>query len=121
MDLYEHQGKEIFQRHGIALIPREVARSPAEARAAAGPGGRREPGPPPRRIMEGGFQGTPVTRVLVERLVDIDQEFYVAITLDRSAGRYVAMTSTEGGVDIEEVAASSPEAIRRGAIDPLLG
>jgi succinyl-CoA synthetase beta subunit len=145
MDLYEYQGKEIFQRHGIALIPREVARSPAEARAAAGRlggvavkaqvqmGGRGKGGgivlartpdeaeAAARKIMEGGFQGTPVSRVLVERLVDIDQEFYVAITLDRSAGRYVAMTSTEGGVDIEEVAASSPEAIRRVAIDPLLG
>src|SRR5687767_814424 len=119
MDLYEYQGKEIFQRHGIALIPREVARSPAEARAAAGRlggvavkaqvqmGGRGKGGGivlartpdeaegAARKIMEGGFQGTPVSRVLVERLVDIDQEFYVAITLDRSAGRYVAMTSTE--------------------------
>ena len=63
----------------------------------------------------------PVNRVLVERMVDIRQEFYLAITLDRSARRYLAMTSTEGGIDIEEVAESKPEAIRRAGIDPLLG
>jgi succinyl-CoA synthetase beta subunit len=86
-----------------------LARSPAEAEDAA------------RRILEGGFKGMPVNRVLVERMVDIRQEFYLAITLDRSARRYLAMTSTEGGIDIEEVAESKPEAIRRAGIDPLLG
>jgi succinyl-CoA synthetase beta subunit len=74
-----------------------------------------------RRILEGGFQGMLVTRVLVERLVDIADELYLAITLDRSVKRYLAMTSTEGGVDIEEVAATLPQAIRRAAVDPLLG
>src|SRR5919106_940715 len=73
MDLLEHQGKELFERHGIKLIPRGVAASAAEAREAAG-----RLGP-------------------------------------------VAMTSSEGGIDIEEVAATRPEAIRRAAIDPLLG
>jgi succinyl-CoA synthetase beta subunit len=145
MDLFEHQGKEIFERHGIKLIPREVASSPAEAREAAGrlgpvavkvqvqTGGRgkgggivlartpREAETAARKMLEDGFQGMPVTRVLLERLVDIDREFYMAITLDRSEKRYVAMTSTEGGIDIEEVAATHPKAIRRAAIDPLLG
>jgi succinyl-CoA synthetase beta subunit len=145
MDLFEHQGKEIFERHGIKLIPREVASSPAEAREAAGRlgpvavkvqvqiGGRgkgggivlahtpREAETAARKMLEDGFQGMPVTRVLLERLVDIDREFYMAITLDRTEKRYVAMTSSEGGVDIEEIAATHPEAIRRAAIDPLLG
>jgi succinyl-CoA synthetase beta subunit len=145
VDLYEHQGKEFFARYGIPLIQSEVAASAPEARAAAGRlgpvavkaqvqvGGRgkgggivlarspAEAGDAARKILEDGFKGMPVNRVLVERLVDIRQEFYLAITLDRSARRYLAMTSTEGGVDIEEVAESTPEAIRRAAIDPLLG
>src|SRR5207248_10734113 len=74
-----------------------------------------------RRLLEGGFNGLPVTRVLVEQLVDIAGEFYCAITLDRSAGTYLAMVSNEGGVDIEEISRSSPSAIRRAHIDPLVG
>ena len=145
MDLFEHQGKELFERHGIKLIPRLVASSPAEAREAAGRlgpvavkaqvqiGGRGKGGgivlartpqeaeTAARKMLEDGFQGMPVPRVLLERLVDIDREFYMAVTLDRTEKRYVAMTSSEGGVDIEEVAATHPEAIRRAAMDPLLG
>ena len=145
MDLFEHQGKELFERQGIELIEREVAESAAEARAAAerlGPvavkvqvqiGGRGKGGgivlartleeaeQAAAKMLDGGFRGMPVTRVLLEKLVDIEQEFYMAITLDRTEKRYVAMTSSEGGVDIEEVAATNPEAIRRAAIDPLLG
>jgi succinyl-CoA synthetase beta subunit len=145
MDLFEHQGKELFERHGIKLIPRLVASSPAEAREAAGRlgpvavkaqvqiGGRGKGGgivlartpqeaeKAARKMLEDGFQGMPVPRVLLERLVDIDREFYMAITLDRTEKRYVAMTSSEGGVDIEEVASTHPEAIRRAAVDPLLG
>jgi succinyl-CoA synthetase beta subunit len=145
MDLFEHQGKELFERHGIKLIPRLVASSPAEAREAAGRlgpvavkaqvqiGGRGKGGgivlartpqeaeTAARYMLEDGFQGMPVPRVLLERVVDIDREFYMAITLDRAEKRYVAMTSSEGGVDIEEVAATHPEAIRRAAVDPLLG
>jgi succinyl-CoA synthetase beta subunit len=145
MDLFEHQGKELFERHRVKLIPREVASSPAEARDAAGRlgpvavkvqvpiGGRgkgggivlahtpREAETAARKMLEDGFQGMPVNRVLLERLVDIDREFYMAITLDRTEKRYVAMTSSEGGVDIEEVATTHPQAIRRAAVDPLLG
>lgn len=146
MDLYEHQGKELFERHGIELIERHVAESPQEARAAAerlggrgvvkaqvqvggrGKGGGivlaqgpEEAEEAARRILDEGFKGMPVGRVLVEGMVDIDREFYVAITLDRSVKRYVAMTSSEGGVDIEEIARDHPDAIRKAAIDPLLG
>lgn len=145
MDLYEHQGKELFARHGIPVADSEVAETPAEARDAAmrlGPvavkaqvqiGGRGKGGgivlarthdeaeDAARKMLEDGFQGTPVTRVLLERLVDIEHELYVAITLDRSERRYLAMTSSEGGIDIEEVATTKPQAIRRAGIDPLLG
>jgi succinyl-CoA synthetase beta subunit len=145
VDLFEHQGKELFEHHGIALIEREVAQTRSEAREAAGRlgpvavkvqvqiGGRGKGGgivlaktpaeaeEAARKMLEGGFKGIPVTRVLLERLVEIDREFYMAITLDRSEKRYVAMTSSEGGVDIEEIASTHPEAIRRAGIDPLLG
>jgi succinyl-CoA synthetase beta subunit len=62
-----------------------------------------------------------VTRVLIEKLVDIAEQFYAAITLDRSSGRYLAMVSSEGGMDIEEVARERPAAIRRRQIDPVIG
>jgi succinyl-CoA synthetase beta subunit len=144
VDLYEYQGKELFARYHIPLIQSEAVSSAPEARAAAGRlgavavkaqvqmGGRGKGGgivlarspaeadEAARKILDGGFQGMPVNRFLVERLVDIRQELYMAITLDRSARRYVAMTSTEGGVDIE-VAESKPGAIRKAALDPLLG
>src|ERR671922_150610 len=145
MDLLEYQGKELFERHGIKLIPRQVAQSAAEAREVAGrlgpvavkvqvqAGGRGKGGGivlaktpaeaerAARKMFEDGFNGMAVTRVLLERMVDIERELYMAITLDRAEQRYVAMTSSEGGIDIEEVAATRPEAIRRASIDPLLG
>jgi succinyl-CoA synthetase beta subunit len=145
MDLYEHQGKELFAAHGIALAPAQVARTPEEARDAAerfgkvavkvqvqvggrGKGGGivltadpQEAFDAAKRLLEQGFNGHEVTRVLVEQAVDIAGEFYCAITLDRSAGTYLAMVSNEGGVDIEEISRTNPEAIRRVHVDPSLG
>ena len=146
MDLYEHQGKDLFAKAGIPLVEGFVAESPEEVRHAAERlggrvavkaqvqiGGRGKAGGialvqsakdaevAARRILSEGFRGTPVTRVLVERLVDIAEQFYAAITLDRGAQRYLAMVSSEGGMDIEEVARVKPAAIRRSEIDPLLG
>jgi succinyl-CoA synthetase beta subunit len=146
VDLYEHQGKDVFRAHGIPTPEGRVAATPEEARAAAEAFGGRaavkvqvqiggrgkgggivlasspaEAGEAAARLLAGGFQGMPVTRVLVERLVDIRGEFYAAITLDRRAKRYLAMVSSEGGIDIEEVARSKPEALRRTHVDPLLG
>src|SRR5207245_7984117 len=145
MDLYEHQGKELFAEHGIPLIEGFVAESPEEARQVAERlggrvavkaqvqiGGRGKGGgialvdsaadaeAAAKRILTEGFRGTPVNRVLVERLIDIAEQFYAAITLDRSAQRYLAMVSAEGGVDIEELAREKPEAIRRTDVDPIL-
>ena len=146
MDLYEHQGKDLFAKAGIPLVEGFVAESPEEVRHAAERlggrvavkaqvqiGGRGKAGgialvesakdaeAAARRILSEGFRGTPVTKVLVERLVDIAEQFYAAITLDRGAQRYLAMVSSEGGMDIEEVSRVKPDAIRRSEIDPLLG
>ncbi|HYU59010.1 MAG TPA: ADP-forming succinate--CoA ligase subunit beta [Actinomycetota bacterium] len=146
MDLLEYQGKELFARHGIPLLEGRVATSAAQARAAAEafggsaavkvqvPTGKRGKGggivlarsadeaeAAAARMFSEGFQGMPVTTVLVERLAELAGEFYAAITLDRANRAYVAMTSTEGGMDVEEIAASRPEALRRAPVDPLLG
>ena len=146
MDLYEHQGKDLFGRHGVPLPERAVATTPQQAADAAerlgghvavkvqvqmggrGKGGgvalvhspadaAREAG----RMFEAGFGGARVTRVLVERLVDIAAQYYAAISLDRSAGSYLAMVSNDGGVEIEEVARTKPEAIRRLHVDAVRG
>ena len=146
MDLYEHQGKELFERHGIALPESALATTAEDAARAAERlgghvavkvqvqmGGRGKGGGvalvhspegaaiEAARMLAEGFKGTTVTRVLVEELVDIAAQFYAAISLDRSAGTYLAMVSNEGGVDIEEVARSTPDAIRRLHVDPVRG
>jgi succinyl-CoA synthetase beta subunit len=146
MDLYEHQGKERFAAAGIELPDSALARTADEARAAAerlggrvavkvqvqiggrGKGGGialvsspDEAGDAARRMLTEGFLGTPVTRVLVERLVDIRGEFYCAITLDRSSRRYLAMVSSRGGMNIEVIAREDAAAIRRAEVDPLIG
>ena len=146
MDLYEHQGKDLFRAAGIAVVDGEVASSEQEARAAAERlggkvavkaqvqiGGRGKAGgivlattvdmaaAAAARIFAEGFRGAPVTRVLVERLVDFSHEFYCAITLDRSSGRYLGLVSSRGGMDIEQIAREDAAAIRRAQIDPLLG
>ncbi|MGH2541098.1 MAG: ADP-forming succinate--CoA ligase subunit beta [Actinomycetota bacterium] len=146
MDLYEHQGKDLFAAHDIALPERAVATTSQQAAEAAerlggdvavkvqvqmggrGKGGgvalvhspaeaAREAG----RMLEEGFGGATVTRVLVERLVDIAAQYYAAISLDRSAGTYLAMVSNDGGIEIEEVARTKPDAIRRLHIDAVRG
>lgn len=68
-----------------------------------------------------GPEGKIVQRVLIEEGMDIEKEFYVGITLDRSTSRNVVMASTEGGVEIEKVAAETPEKIFKEYVDPSIG
>jgi len=68
-----------------------------------------------------GPEGLRVRRILVEEPVEIAREFYLSITLDRASSRYLLIASAEGGVEIEEVAAKTPEKIHKLAIDPLSG
>lgn len=146
MDLYEHQGKDLFAKQGIPLVEGFVAETPEDARRLTERlggkaavkvqvqiGGRGKAGgvalaqspeeaeQAARRMLTDGFRGTLVTRVLVERLVEIAEQFYAAISLDRSAGKYLAIVSAEGGMDIEQVARDRPGALRRVHVDPLLG
>jgi succinyl-CoA synthetase beta subunit len=146
MDLYEHMGKDLFARAGIP-VPRGIVAATADEAAAATrelggrsvvkvqvqAGGRGKGGgvvlvdSPERaaeeagRMLSEGFKGTAVTRVLVEELLPIAAEFYISILLDRSSGDYLAMMTAEGGVDIEELARTRPDALRRVHIDPMLG
>jgi succinyl-CoA synthetase beta subunit len=87
----------------------KLARTPAEARAAA------------ERIIGMTIKGLVVQRVLVAQAADIAAESYVGIIVDRASKRPVVMVSPAGGIDIEEVAATTPDRIRRLAVDPRYG
>lgn len=65
--------------------------------------------------------GQPVNQILVEEVTDIDKELYLGAVIDRASRRIVFMASTEGGVEIEKVAAETPELIHKAIIDPLTG
>jgi len=146
MDLFEHQAKELFARHGVAVPRGRVAWSPEEAAAVAAElggtvavkaqvqiGGRGKAGgiklaadPAEARAHAGriigmDIRGHTVRRVLVEEASDIAAEYYVAILHDRASKGFLAMASAEGGVDIEEVAATRPEAIVKVPVNPLVG
>ena len=146
MDLFEHQGKELFARYGLPVPTGEVAFSPDEAVAAAErlglpvvvkaqvhTGGRGKAGgvklaadlDTVRRhaadILGLDISGHTVRRLWIEQASDIAEEYYASFTLDRSARKHLGMLSAEGGVDIETVAARDPEAIARIHIDPVDG
>jgi succinyl-CoA synthetase beta subunit len=146
MDLFEHQAKELFARHGVAVPRGRVAWSPEEAAAVAGElggtvavkaqvqiGGRGKAGgiklaadpaearAHAERIIGMDIRGHTVRRVLVEEASEIAAEYYVAILHDRASKGFLAMASAEGGVDIEEVAATKPEAIVKVPVNPLVG
>jgi succinyl-CoA synthetase beta subunit len=146
VDLYEHQGKDIFRAQGIPTPRGIVAGTPEEAAAATVElggrsvvkvqvqiGGRGKGGgvvlvdSPERasdeagRMFREGFGDLTVDRVLVEELLPIAKEFYTSFVLDRATGDHLAMMTAEGGVDIEELARTRPEAIRRVHVDPMLG
>ncbi len=146
MDLFEYQGKRFFARYGIPTSPGGVAETveeavrqamaaefPAVIKAQVQVGGRGkaggikiadnedEAGAHAQAILGMDIKGHLVKRVWVEHASDIAKEYYASYTLDRSAKLYLLMLSAKGGVDIEEVAATDPEAIVRRHIDPVKG
>jgi succinyl-CoA synthetase beta subunit len=146
LDLYEYQGKELFRRYGIPVSEGRLATSPAEAREAAQElgcpvvvkaqvltGGRGKAGgiklaetpaeaeSRAHEILGLDIRGHTVHKVWVERASDIEREYYLSITFDRSEKKPLFMFTTQGGIDIEEVAASSPDALVRLHVDPLEG
>ena len=146
MDLFEYQGKQYFARFGIPVSPGGVADSVDEAVAQADKagypvvvkaqvqvGGRGKAGgikladdadqvrEHASNILGMDIKGHVVRRLWIEHASDIDQEYYASFTLDRSEKKHLGMLSAQGGVDIEQVADSSPEAIARLHIDPVDG
>ncbi len=146
MDLYEHQGKDLFATFGIPVSAGRVATSAEEARAAAAElggevvvkaqvltGGRGKAGgvklaadPAEAALVADGILGLDigghtVRRLWIESASEIAREYYLSVTLDRGAGKTLLMFTTEGGVEIEQVAAESPDALVRVHVDPLEG
>ena len=146
MKLHEHQAKTIFADAGIPVPDSRLATTvdevldavdeigyPAAIKAQVHVGGRGKAGgieiatdrEEAERYAEAilgmDLKGYTVGTVLVEAGVDFVDELYVGVTMDRGEGRPVLMVSTEGGVNIEEVAAENPDAIAREHVDPAFG
>ncbi|WP_062200851.1 ADP-forming succinate--CoA ligase subunit beta [Demequina salsinemoris] len=146
MDLYEYQARDVFEKHGVPVLPGIVATTPAEARAAAEElggtvvvkaqvktGGRGKAGgvkvvhspeeaeAAAEAILGMDIKGHTVHRVMIAAGARIAQEFYFSVLLDRAERRYLAMCSYEGGMEIEELAVERPEALARVAVDPIEG
>lgn len=145
LKLQEYVGKDLLRQAGVPVPPGEVAETadtaeeiarrlgPVAVKAQVLVGGRGKAGgiklaqtPDEARqvaneILGMDLKGLTVEKVLVEQQVEIAKEYYAGITLDRSKHEFVLMLSSMGGVDIEEVAASKPEAIIKTHIDPAFG
>ena len=150
MDLFEHQAKELFAQYGVPVPGGKVAHTAAEARdiaaefAAAGrprvvikaqvkAGGRGKAGGVKladgpeaayeiaEQILGMDIKGHTVHKVLVEEASDIAQEYYLSFLLDRANRTFLSICSVQGGMEIEEVAHTSPEAVARIPVSPLTG
>ncbi|GGN15128.1 ADP-forming succinate--CoA ligase subunit beta [Halarchaeum nitratireducens] len=146
MRLHEYQAKDVFADAGVPTPPSALATTvdeavehaeeigyPVAVKAQVHVGGRGKAGgiklvenaeearEAADAILGMDLKGYHVDKVLVEGAVDFKNELYVGITMDRGEGKPVAMVSTQGGVNIEEVAAENPEAIAREHIDPAFG
>jgi succinyl-CoA synthetase beta subunit len=146
MKLHEYQSKQLFGKYGVPVPQGIVAETPEAARAAAERiglpvviksqvlvGGRGKAGgvkvagtldeveAKARDILNLTIKGLPVRKVLIDPAADIRSEIYLGIVIDRTSRRATMMASAAGGMDIEEVAAKSPEKIVRVPIDPFVG
>jgi succinyl-CoA synthetase beta subunit len=150
VDLFEYQGKQLFADHGVPIQPGKVATTPDEAAAVAAEfiaagksgvvikaqvkvGGRGKAGgvkfahdPDEARAKAGqilgmDIKGHTVHAVLVAEAIDIAEEYYLSFLIDRADRSFLSMCSVEGGVEIEEVARTKPEALARIPVNPLTG
>jgi succinyl-CoA synthetase beta subunit len=146
VDLMEYQAKELFARHGVPVTLGRVIDDPADAAAAAAElggrvvvkaqvktGGRGKAGgvklaaTPDEAVTKAGeilgmdIKGHTVHRVLLAPAAAIAEEYYFSFLVDRANRDYLCIASTEGGVEIEEVAHTNPDAIAKVAIDPAVG
>jgi succinyl-CoA synthetase beta subunit len=146
MNVHEYQAAEVLAMHGVPVNPGRLATTPDEAAAAAAEfdsivaikaqvhtGGRGKAGgiklaknadearAAAEAILGMDIRGHTVSKVFVAKGADIAAEYYLGVVLDRPNRRILVMGSAEGGVDIEEVAANTPEKIIRKLADPVLG
>lgn len=146
MDLFEYQAHQLYERHGLPVLPGILATTPDQARAAADrlggavvvkaqvkAGGRgkaggvklagdaAEAGRRAEDILGMTIKGHTVRAVWVTPAAAIEQEYYLSILLDRANRAYLAMASAEGGMEIEQLASERPAALARVSIDPLTG
>ena len=150
MDLFEHEAKELFAEYGVPVQAGKVAHTADEAKAiaedfaAAGhpmvvvkaqvkAGGRGKAGgvklaqnpdeayEKASNILGMDIKGHTVHKVLIAEAYDIEQEYYLSFLVDRAGRQFMSICSVEGGVEIEEVARTLPEAVARIGIDPLTG
>ncbi len=146
MDLYEYQAKELFAKHGVPITPGIVVENVNDAasayeqlggkvviKAQVKTGGRGKAGgvkvadnesdvkEKAGAILGLDIKGHTVRRVLISEASQIVEEYYVSFLLDRANRSFLAMASVEGGMDIEEVAATKPEALAKIQVDALQG
>jgi succinyl-CoA synthetase beta subunit len=146
VDLYEYQGKELFRRFGIPTSEGRLVSTPGEARAAAEElgaqvvvkaqvltGGRGKAGgvkladgpddaeQKADEILGLDINGHVVRKLWIERASEIAKEYYLSVTFDRGEKKALFMLTTEGGVEIEQVAEHAPEKLSRLHVDPLEG
>lgn len=146
MDLFEYQARDLFDAHGVPVVRGVVASTPETAKEAAADfggmtvvkaqvkvGGRGKAGgvrlaSTPDKASEAteailgmDIKGHVVEKVMVVEGVDIEQEYYFSILLDRANRSYLALCSMEGGMEIEQLAEEKPEALARVEVDPLIG
>ena len=146
MDLYEYQAKHLFGEHGVPVVPgdvcttkevaREIARSigtTVVVKAQVKTGGRGKAGgvkladdpdaaaETADAILGLDIKGHTVHKILVTEAADIAEEYYVSFLLDRTGRSFLAMASVEGGVEIEEVAETNPEALAKVRVDAIEG
>ena len=146
MDLYEYQGRELFARHEVPVLGGGVATTPEEARALAEKlgdrvvvkaqvktGGRGKAGGVKladtpeeaerhaRAILGMDIKGHVVHKVMLTVTADIAAEYYFSFLLDRANRTFLAIASVEGGMDIEQVAAKTPDKVAKVAIDASVG
>jgi succinyl-CoA synthetase beta subunit len=146
VDLFEYQARDLFAKHGVPVLPAEVAETPEQAEAAAArlggrtvvkaqvkTGGRGKAGgvklaadaadarAKAEQILGMDIKGHTVHRVMLTVTADIAAEYYVSFLLDRANRTFLAMASVEGGMEIEEIAVTKPEALAKIPVDATVG
>jgi succinyl-CoA synthetase beta subunit len=146
VDLFEYQARDLFAKHGVPVLSAKIADTPAEAEAAAAElggkvvvkaqvktGGRGKAGgvkvadgpadakAKAEQILGLDIKGHVVRRLMLAQTASIESEYYVSFLLDRSNRTFLAMASVEGGMEIEEIAVSKPEALAKVPVDATVG